>query len=36
VYWDLTNMHLKEDDYITYVDARKVNSLEKWVDEIED
>jgi hypothetical protein len=36
VYWDLTSIHLKEDDYITYVDARKVNSLEEWVDEIED
>jgi hypothetical protein len=29
-------MYLKEDDYITYVVVRKVNSLEEWVDEIED
>ncbi len=36
VYWDLTCMYLKEDGYITYVVTRKGNSLEEYVDEIED
>jgi hypothetical protein len=36
LYWDLTHMYLKENDYITYVVVRKVNSLEEWVNEIED
>ncbi len=36
VYWDLARMYLKEDDYITYVVARKGQLTRKWVDEIED